>query len=195
MNELARYAAETKWTSDHPGSARPSRVDLDAYQASPLIQATLLCDRFHLMPNAWCAGLLRTDGSTRSRDGYLLGEISTTGWWYYFPLAMLFKTPTATLLAFLLAAAAVASRRIKLGIGRWGAACLATPVLIYGYSLLTSHLNLGLRHALPVYPFAFIAAAVAWAAIARARPRLGDVVDLPLAACKTPARRPVGLSQ
>src|SRR5262249_36777967 len=31
-------------------------------------------------------------------EGYLLGEISTTGWWYFFPIALAVKTPIPFLL-------------------------------------------------------------------------------------------------
>ena len=34
---------------------------------------------------------------------YLLGQISPTGWWYYFPLTFLLKTPLITLVLFVLA--------------------------------------------------------------------------------------------
>jgi 4-amino-4-deoxy-L-arabinose transferase-like glycosyltransferase len=84
------------------------------------------------------------------RPSYLLGELSMHGWWYYFPVAFLVKTPTAPLL-------------VALASPLWGAARLARrwPVLIvppavYFLLSLTSHLNLGIRHLLPVYPFLFV---------------------------------------
>lgn len=59
-------------------------------------------DRWRLLPQAWTCGFLYTYATTMGRYSFLMGEYSTRGWWYYFPLAMLFKTPTATLAAVLL---------------------------------------------------------------------------------------------
>ena len=64
-----------------------------------LERTTLWSMSEHLLPQAWLFGLLYTRASTYARACYLLGMIGRTGWWFYFPCAMLFKTPTATLLA------------------------------------------------------------------------------------------------
>ena len=49
---------------------------------------------------------------------------------------------------------------------RWVA--LATPMVVYGALLLTSHVNLGVRYLLPMYPFLFILLA----AVVMAKPRV-----------------------
>jgi 4-amino-4-deoxy-L-arabinose transferase-like glycosyltransferase len=82
------------------------------------------------------------------RPAYLLGELSNHGWWYYFPVAFAVKTPTAALL--LLPAALFFGRR---------RAVLVVPPLVYFLVSLTSNLNLGIRHLLPVYPFLLVLAA------------------------------------
>jgi hypothetical protein len=43
----------------------------------------------------------------------------------------------------------------------WSAACLAVPPVVYMAIAMAGNLNLGLRHVLPVYPFAFIAIGLA----------------------------------
>jgi hypothetical protein len=102
-----------------------------------------------------------------------------TGWWYYFPLAMLYKTPIATLLAVVLAAwVLVRARRpdntdapARADV-RWAAACLIVPFAVYALSAMTTRVNLGVRYVLPLYPLLYVAvgvaAAVAWARWRRA---------------------------
>jgi len=101
---------------------------------------------------------------------FLLGQNSERGWWFYFPLVFVLKTPLPTLL--LLAAAAVvglrqptsraAGRRVALW--RWGP--LALFPSLYVLTSLFSSVNIGYRHLLPVLPFLFIFVAQ----LAKARP-------------------------
>jgi hypothetical protein len=68
---------------------------------------------------------------------YLLGRTSSTGFWYYYPVALAIKTP----LAFLVLAIAGCRR-------------IAVP-LIFSLAILmaalASHINIGVRHVLPIY--------------------------------------------
>ena len=149
-------------------------------------------DRHGLLPHAYVYGFVYTYQTSLVRSAYLMGSVSRTGWWYYFPLAMLFKTPLATIAAFAAALAVVAASIKKVSgtifwppnpleneakkrfltpfsqdfENRWGVLCLTVPVGLYGISAMTSNLNLGLRHLLPVYPFLYLLCAVA---LARAR--------------------------
>lgn len=87
------------------------------------------------------------DFSAGGRPAYLLGQYSDQGWWYYFPLAFAVKTPPATLLALLLAtwSALRKPRRDDL--------FLLVPPLAYLLVSITSSLNIGYRHLLPMLPF------------------------------------------
>jgi len=79
---------------------------------------------------------------------FLLGKRSTSGWWYYFPVVLFFKTP----LPFLaLAAAGLFFLRRN--------AVAYLPLALLGVSM-TSSINIGIRHVLPIYPFLTIGAAV-----------------------------------
>ncbi len=86
---------------------------------------------------------------------FFLGEISTKGWWLYFPVALLIKTPVATTV---LLALSVAACRAGTPIGRREALFLALPPLLFLTAAAHSRLNIGIRHVLPVYPFAFVLA-------------------------------------
>jgi len=134
-------------------------------RSAPIPRAARLCGRIddhRLLPNAYVYGLLFTYQSSLVRPGFLLGEVRQTGWWYYFPLAMLFKTPLATMTAGVAAVVVLACLRFW-RVDGWTSCCILTPLVIYGASALTTNLNLGLRHALPLYPFFFVVIAIAFA--------------------------------
>lgn len=109
----------------------------------------------HLLPEAFAYGFLRTQESTASRSAFLMGEYSTEGWWYYFLVTFAVKTTIPLLL--LIALAAVFINRY--GAGWLAEATLLAPVAIYAAFALSSNLNIGHRHLLPIYPFLIVFAA------------------------------------
>jgi hypothetical protein len=92
---------------------------------------------------------------------FLLGQYRTTGWWTYFPVAFLLKTPLPVLI--LLAAAVIATmtavwarrKRLTAADGIDLAALLLPPAGFFGIAL-TTDINLGYRHILPVLPFLYV---------------------------------------
>ena len=89
-----------------------------------------------------------------STPSFLLGRYSDSGWWFYFPVAFLAKTPLPTLL--LLASALIFSlRELMRGSpeARFDTAALLIPPAGYFAIALTTDINLGYRHLLPVLPF------------------------------------------
>lgn len=116
-------------------------------------------------PTFW-NGLLRLkEREEEGRVAFLLGQISPRGWWSYFLVAFVVKTPLPTLLLLCLASVAeiVLTGRLRkqgnrgeLGKRAWSAlALILLPVLYFGASL-QSKLNIGYRHLLPILPFLFI---------------------------------------
>jgi hypothetical protein len=98
---------------------------------------------------------------------YLLGEVRTTGWWYFFPVALAVKTPLPFLL--LVAAGLAASWRGYSGADRrrqLEPAAIAFAILLV---CLPSRINIGLRHVLPMYPFLAVVAGLGAVALWRAR--------------------------
>ena len=87
---------------------------------------------------------------------YLLGQISQHGWWYYFPVAFLVKTPAGLLLA----AAASALLVWRLREHRRWAMALAAIATAYMTLCMFSGITIGHRHLLPIYPFLFVLAGI-----------------------------------
>lgn len=111
---------------------------------------------WHLLPEAWLYGFSDVLAGAEARPMFLAGEHSMRGWWQFFPTLFLVKTPLA-LLAGLLVALGFSLRR-STGRPAWGEllplTVSAAVIWIFG---LTSHLNIGDRHILGVYPVLLVA--------------------------------------
>jgi dolichyl-phosphate-mannose-protein mannosyltransferase len=78
---------------------------------------------------------------------YFAGNFSSHGWWFYFPIAFILKTPFGVLLLIVLALATRVRRLDRLDV------LLLVPVVSYVAVSLFSQYNIGVRHLLPIYPF------------------------------------------
>ncbi len=173
MMLIAKAAARTELIAANP-SRTPTEEEVQAKAPSLFTRSILWADGHKLLPQAWLGGLLDTYATTRIRRTYLHGDVRSVGWWYYFPLAMLYKTPLATLAALgasVVVALLMRAGKRTVGLDRWAVACIAVPLVIYGLSLVTSNLNLGLRHALVLYPFIYVLVGVVAARLWAAAPR------------------------
>lgn len=145
--------------------------EIEQQRPDGFTNAVIFAQKHQLFPQAWLYGLLYTYATTLNRGGFLLGEIRTTGWWYYFPCTFLFKTPTATLLMIpaAIAAASIALRKTYStmasirSLNWWAIACVSVPAGMYFVSAMRTHMNLGQRHIFPIYPAIFIALGVGFA--------------------------------
>ncbi len=87
---------------------------------------------------------------------YFLGQLSQRGWWYYFPVLFLIKTPVPVLLLLMPAAIALLrGRRASVP-----AVAYLFP-LFYFIASMVSNINIGYRHILPVVPFLVLIASAA----------------------------------
>jgi hypothetical protein len=94
---------------------------------------------------------------TRRAPAFLMGQCSDTGWWYYFPVAFLLKTPLPALILLLWAVPLSFRRPPDAAPRLWRRElAIVLPPLIYFAFSLTSKLNLGYRYLLPVLPFLFV---------------------------------------
>lgn len=87
-------------------------------------------------------------------DAYLLGKRSDTGWWYFFPVTFSVKTPTAVLAAVLLFLALVFFSRPRPVPFEWWIPIV--PIAVYSAFSISSNINIGIRHLLPIYPFLYV---------------------------------------
>ena len=83
--------------------------------------------------------------------GYLFGQFSKFGWWYYFPVAFLAKTPLPVMILLVLSLAHTWRARSWLR----DLALIVAPLLLF-LSLLFSPHALGYRYLLPILPFIFV---------------------------------------
>jgi Dolichyl-phosphate-mannose-protein mannosyltransferase len=152
--------------SADPSERIPTRQEILSHPVSPRVRVAYWIDDHHLLPHAWTFGALFTYISTIRRNAFLLGGYSNVGWWYYFPLAMLFKTPVATMGLAALAVIWMVRRLISTcrsgaesggnKMRWWTMGCVAMPAAIYGIEAMHTHLNIGMRHILPIYPFIYL---------------------------------------
>jgi hypothetical protein len=104
----------------------------------------------------WVTGL--REFLTHADTGHLsffLGDYSYEGWWDYFGIAFLIKTPIGSLL---LIAASLALYRVGKPLQRRDAILLLIPPALIFIATTQAKVNIGLRHILPVYPFLFVLA-------------------------------------
>lgn len=97
----------------------------------------------------------------------LLDRVSTTGWWYYFPVAFALKT-TLPFLALSLGGLAWALWRLWRR--DWRFAALLAPLALFTALALNSRINIGIRHFLPAYPFFCLLGGALLAALLGLRP-------------------------
>lgn len=94
---------------------------------------------------------------------YLLGRQRMEGWWYFFPVAFLFKTPAALHALVALAGLGFFKARHALDWRSWLRSPLRVPALaaaVYCAFLFRTSLNIGFRHALPAVVLLCILVAV-----------------------------------
>lgn len=101
-------------------------------------------------------GIVKMHNSA-GHNSYLFGDVSNDGFWYYFPVLLFFKTP----LPFLAFALRGAFSRKTLQ--------LTLPALAILGVAMSTDINIGIRHILPLYPMLAIIAAYGIAALWRER--------------------------
>jgi hypothetical protein len=109
----------------------------------------------HVIPTYFLFGIYNV--AIHNKDGHaasLLGDYRDLGWWYYFPIAFALKT---TLPFLLVAITGLLWSLWELIVRReWKFLWLIIPLAIYLTLSVTGHINIGIRHLLPAFPFLFI---------------------------------------
>jgi hypothetical protein len=105
----------------------------------------------------WVSGLHTfLNLAQEGQPAFFLGKISYEGFWAYYPIAFLIKTPIGSLL---LIAAALIFCRAGGPLRRSDALFLLLPVAVVFLAMTQAKVNIGLRHILPLYPFLLVLAA------------------------------------
>jgi hypothetical protein len=149
QNEPARVVWNTRWQvclSDH----------------TTLEKMVAFARDHQVLPEAYLYGFAFTNKSAMYRPAFLDGEWSNTGFTSFFPRAFLYKTPIPLLLLLISACIAGYLRWRNADSGAiarhlWRLSPIWALVFVYGTFSLISHLNIGHRHLLPIYPAIFIA--------------------------------------
>ena len=117
----------------------------------------VVCIGYLFHPEYYVTGVLHQLAHAEGgHPTFLMGMYSTEGWWYYYPVAFLLKTPLPLLilLVFSLVCATKKPRSLD-------QAFLVVPVVVFFLFFSVKLLCVGLRYLLPVYPFLFVLAGMA----------------------------------
>jgi hypothetical protein len=105
-------------------------------------------------------GLFRGIAQLRQKNAigakaYLFGNVRQTGWWYFFPVALAVKTTIPFLI--LIAVGTTSIARTAWIQSDWVTAAPVAAALALLLVCMSSQINIGVRHILPIYPlFAII---------------------------------------
>jgi len=125
-------------------------------ERAPLVsQFMSWMDGHRLLPNAYAQGFALKFAEMSGQPAFLAGRHSETGWWHYFPFALLIKTPLPLLL--LAGAGAVltlARRDDRMRNGLF----VMLPLAVYLGVAMTAKTDVGVRYVLPVIPLALLLA-------------------------------------
>jgi 4-amino-4-deoxy-L-arabinose transferase-like glycosyltransferase len=141
-----RYAARAEGRQINPPLAEFVQ-GLSRPREAHLLQTVA---RFHLLPESYIYGLADVRIMSDFYTSFLLGKIYPHGVWFYFPLAFLIKSSLSFLILFLIALwAALVKRLID-----WREFLFLTiPPVFHFLIAMSSGMNIGVRHILPIYLF------------------------------------------
>lgn len=150
MPEMAQYYRPWSDALPHPGLLRSTLVAMRDWQ---------------LLPEAYIYGFGHVLRFAEGRSAFLNGEYGAGGWWWFFPYAFVVKSSLAELCAvgatLVLALVAWRARRGPLRAWLSGGVNQLVPLVtlagVYLAFSVTSNLNIGHRHLIPLYPVLFIA--------------------------------------
>lgn len=88
---------------------------------------------------------------------YLFGEVRMTGWWYYFPVLLFYKSPLPFVILTLIGLPLLALHGWRRREPEWLGLAIAPLLMLI--PAITSGINIGIRHVLPLYPLFALPAA------------------------------------
>lgn len=135
------------------------------HSASMLLRGVECARSAKMLPEAYLRDLSVLPLITGARLSFLCGMVSVDGHWWYFPFTFILKSGLAFLSVLILAAWAAVGGD---GSGRrwwrepwpYEMGPLLIFVIVYSTAAMSSSLNIGHRHLLPVYPFLAVFAGI-----------------------------------
>jgi hypothetical protein len=155
-----RYAARPDGLALNPPAAQILKDVPKPHQAAVL--GALASG--HVLPESYLCGLADVLVMEAYYRSYLFGKPYAHGVWFYFPAAFVVKSTLAFIALPIVVVFAIARRRL---VARREILFLTVPPLFYFLVAMSSRMNIGVRHILPVYAFLAIAGAGALWALAR----------------------------
>jgi hypothetical protein len=119
------------------------------------IKCIFLAKKYKFLPEAYLYGMTYVLLHSEKRDAFLDGKYSNRGWFSFFPLCFIYKTPIPIIILFSMSIAALISycvnrkKRARIFLSR-----ISVPLsifVIYSVIAVLSRLNIGQRHLLPIY--------------------------------------------
>jgi hypothetical protein len=98
--------------------------------------------------------------NANGHPSYLLGEVRTTGWWYFYIVALAVKTPLPLLILGLVGLGLSARDGVRAR-APWQLAPAALFVALLAFASAVSRINIGVRHVLILYPLLALGTAYA----------------------------------
>ena len=152
-------------------AARPAGLDLNPPAAEYVkglsrpneLKLLQTISHYKLLPESYIYGLADVRMISDFYASYLLGKPYPHGVWFYFPVAMAIKSTVAFLALMLIAIWAVVRRKLPAR-EVW---FLTLPPVIYLAVAMSAHMNIGMRHVLPMYAFLTVLQAGAVMALGR----------------------------
>ena len=130
----------------------------------------------HLWLPTWVKGFFEGIVAIKAHNdtghlSYLLGEQRSTGWWYFYLVALAVKTPMPLLITGPIGMMVLAREGWQAR-DAWRLAPLVLFLTLLVFASSFSHINIGIRHVLVLYPFMALGAAhllaLAWGALRKA---------------------------
>jgi len=153
----------------------PSLADYTQKLKPHEAKTVLTLARWRMLPESYLYGLTDVRWVADSMQTYVLGKVYPHGVWFYFPVAFVIKSTLPFLILLLLAVVAIATRKLN----QWREILFLTipPALFLAVSM-SSGLNIGVRHILPLYVFFSVLIGGAASAFIRSDRRWGYAIAL-----------------
>ncbi len=144
------------------GPMQPTLVSTMEHFPAWKTAGVLFFAKYHLLPESYLYGLVDVQRVADFTPTYLLGRVYAHGVHFYFPVVFLIKYTLGAGALLLLSIYAFATGRLRRPRELW---FLFAPVAVYLFVAITSPLNIGVRHALPVFGFLLVLTAGGAAAL------------------------------